>query len=200
MKFDHQNVFFISDTHFEHKKVIEYDKRPFRDTIEMRETIINNWNSKVGYDDIVYFLGDFSFGGVQITTEILYRLNGIIYVVLGNHDSYKQLKKTERFERIHEYGTEIYVKDDDANVNPRDNGYQMIILCHYPILVWNKHHKGSWMVHGHTHGSLQKSERNGLYTRKVIDVGCNIIDYVPLSYKEIKKLMDKRIIAKIDHH
>lgn len=199
MKFDKQNIFFIGDTHFEHKNVIKYDKRPFGDTYHMRDEIIKNWNNAVSNNDIVYFMGDFSFGGSKITTEIANQLNGIIYLIQGNHDNYKTLKKTNRFEKIYEYGTEIYVKDEDIRTD-RNRGYQMIVLSHYPILVWNKHHVGSWMLHAHTHGSLMAGFKDSLYQRKIMDMGCNLLNYTPISYGGVKSIMSEKIITKVDHH
>ena len=46
-------IYFIADTHFNHKNIIEYCKRPFKDTLEMNEYIIEKWNSVVKDEDIV---------------------------------------------------------------------------------------------------------------------------------------------------
>lgn len=55
------NIFVTSDTHFNHKNIIKYCNRPFKDVEEMNEAIINNWNNLVTNDDVIYHLGDFGF-------------------------------------------------------------------------------------------------------------------------------------------
>lgn len=85
-KFDGSKVFFTSDTHFYHGNIIRFCNRPFKDMEMMNETIISNWNNTVGQDDIVFHLGDFCLGGSAEWTKILDRLNGKIYLIMGNHD------------------------------------------------------------------------------------------------------------------
>jgi len=33
-----------------------------------------------------------------------------------------------------------------------------------------------------------------------MDVGCNVIDYTPISYRQVKEVMDKRSLASVDHY
>jgi calcineurin-like phosphoesterase family protein len=191
MKFDKQNIFFTSDFHIGHHNVIKFDGRPFENVDEMHNTLIERWNSVVTDNDIVYYLGDLSFGRDELTKWFVSQLKGEIIFILGNHDKLKDIQKLDRFSRIHEYGTEIFIKDDELPFAKRNSGYQQIILSHYPILSWNKGHHGSWHLHGHCHQNLSKSFPD-YYARKVIDVGCNGHNYTPLSYSDVKKIMSEK--------
>lgn len=99
-------IFFTSDTHFCHKNIISYAGRPFFSTEEMDKALIENWNSVVPEDGIVFHLGDFCFGGNTQWKTIRKKLNGKIYLILGNHEYYGgfPMEKTiENFEwRIRE--------------------------------------------------------------------------------------------------
>lgn len=192
MKHETQNIFFISDLHLGHKNVLKYDNRPFNDINEMQLSLIKNWNEVVGENDIVYYLGDLSFGNDSLTKWFIHSINGQINFIIGNHDKIKDIEKLGRFNNIYEYGTEIYIKDDDNKASRNSNGYQQIILSHYPLLSWNRSHYGSWHLHGHSHGKIMQTMPE-YYNRKVMDVGCNCINYKPISYDEIKKIMINRI-------
>ena len=54
-------IFYISDMHFFHKKVISMSNRPFSSIEEMNKRIIKNWNDKVTSYDTVYILGDIAY-------------------------------------------------------------------------------------------------------------------------------------------
>ena len=75
------SVFFIADTHFDDDNIRRYENRPFEDTTQMNEAMIRNWNRIVAPSDIVYFLGDVG------ADSYVARLNGIKYLVKGNHDT-----------------------------------------------------------------------------------------------------------------
>lgn len=79
-------VFLTSDLHFGHKNIIEYEKRPFRNIEDMNAGIIKNWNKVVSNDDMVFCLGDVSFGGAEMTKECVSQLQGKKILIMGNHD------------------------------------------------------------------------------------------------------------------
>jgi calcineurin-like phosphoesterase family protein len=202
MRIENQNIFFASDFHVGHTNVIKHDGRPFKDVNEMNQTLIDNWNSVVDDEDIVFYLGDFAYRCHPKTMKwFASQLKGKIYFIMGNHDKYRDIVNLNRFEKIYGDstglgGATIQVKDEDAN-----RGWQDIVMCHYAILSWNKGHYGAWHLHGHSHQSLAKNpDMAWFYQRKVIDVGCNGWDYKPLSYSEVKTIMNSRIIKPVDHH
>ena len=88
-------IFFTSDLHFGHKNILAYDNRPFNTIEEHDEALIKNWNGKVGDEDHVYILGDFSFYNANKSCEILDQLKGHKHLIIGNHD--KKNCKSEKF-------------------------------------------------------------------------------------------------------
>jgi len=93
-------TFVISDTHFGHKKILEFesDNRPFS-TIEYHDSeLIKRWNDVVGKKDTVWHLGDVLFG--RDSFSILPKLNGIKKLVMGNHDRYPCALYLEHFSQI----------------------------------------------------------------------------------------------------
>lgn len=195
IKLQEQNIFFTSDLHFFHSRVIEYDGRPFLDVEHMNEVLVDNWNRVVGSGDIVFYLGDLSFQKPSKTKEVVDKLNGKIHYVLGNHDKEKDIKSLGRFESISDY-INLSVLDEE---NPRK--WQEIMMSHYPILSWDKAHYGSWMLHGHSHGNLMKDDKwSWYYEKRVLDVGVNIHGYEPLSFSQIKGMMSEKMVGGVDHN
>jgi len=168
------NTFFTADTHFGHRNIINYCKRPFTSVEEMDETLIQNWNNVVQPLDVVYHLGDFCFGNPW---KYLDRLNGYIKFIAGSHDKElsKQIYKTEdgnMMIRKFIYGSLLEIKLDE----------QLIVLCHYSMRKWNKSHYGSWHLYGHSHGNLPPL---GLS----FDVGVDTNDYYPYSLDDVSNKM-----------
>ena len=81
-------VFVISDTHFGHRKIIEFESaaRPFLTIEEHDAALVERWNAVVTKRDTVWHLGDVFFG--TNGHHILGELNGYKRLVLGNHDHY----------------------------------------------------------------------------------------------------------------
>jgi len=198
-----QNVFFTSDSHFSHHNIIRYCFRPFKDITEMNETIISNWNRVVRPKDIIFHLGDFMFHqekntGRQIkeTEQMLSRLNGMKYLIVGNHDS-SGTTKALGWQGVY----------DILNVKCFQD--QTIILCHYALVVWHKSHHGSFHLFGHSHNTLGKNEDLHSYSGLVgellthsrsFDVGVDAWNFTPISFSQVKEEMSKKTFKPVDHH
>jgi len=185
-------IFFTSDTHFGHANVIRYSNRPFKDAREMDDEMIKRWNATVGNNDVVYHLGDFAFAQPDRIDVILRQLNGHKHFLNGNHDkTMRKLDLKQYFETVGDY-REINVPDKDGPYHEK----QMIVMCHYPMISWNKAHHGSWMLHGHCHHNLKYPFRG-----RIVDVGVDGWDYKPVSYDQIKEHMKKVTDPEfLDHH
>lgn len=136
-KFDGNRLFFTSDTHFNHTNILQYCNRPFKTIDQMNETIITNWNRVVGPDDVIFHLGDFCLGGAEEWNKILNRLNGRIYLVLGNHDL-KNIRQgfIDRFEYV-------------AMSMCIQVGKKKIYLNHFPYLCFEGgYHNDVWQLFG----------------------------------------------------
>ena len=171
------HIWFISDFHLCHENIITLQNRPFENTHYMHKHMIEKWNGVVNENDIVFYLGDLFFKNPKKVDEIVNQLKGKIYFVLGNHDKKSRIEKLNRFELIEDY----------IELTIRDNGKKhTLILFHYPILNWNKKHYGTIHLHGHSHGGGMKTNPT-YYQGNVLDVSCEVLDYIPLEFKEIFK-------------
>jgi calcineurin-like phosphoesterase family protein len=158
---------------------------------EMNQAMVDRWNSVVTDKDVVYHLGDFSFAkDQQQTIELLNKLNGSeIHLILGNHDKHMKAWVKEKFTSCQPY-KEIYLPDTEAYGEK-----QFIVLIHYAMRVWNKSHRGSWQLYGHSHGSLPDDPHS-----RNLDVGVDCWDFTPVSYEKIKERMKLKTPRSIDHH
>lgn len=53
-------IWFTSDTHFGHERILEFTNRPFDNIREMNDALIANINEKIKPEDELYILGDYS--------------------------------------------------------------------------------------------------------------------------------------------
>ncbi|WP_405079330.1 phosphoesterase [Paenibacillus chitinolyticus] len=158
------NDYFISDHHFGHKLIIDFESRPFADADEMTDVMIQKWNAVVGSEDKVFHLGDFSFLNQERTHEIVGKLNGYKFLVLGNHDRGRSRSwwLDAGFDEVSEYP--VLYKD-------------FFLLSHEPVYM-NKH-MPYVNVHGHIHG--QKYEGKNYF-----NVCVEHWDYTPLTFEQIR--------------
>ena len=219
------NIYFASDTHYHHKNICkgvsswkntEYC-RDFSTLEEMDRALIDGINRTVGADDVLFHLGDFSFGDIkyykQFRSQIICQN---IYLIYGNHDGW--IIRNDG-------GLQGLFKECSFYREVTFNG-QKIIMSHYGFRVWNKSHEGSWMLHGHSHGSLQPSVSGHMITHlldqkrygdlrmlaegthpkyhangKTMDVGVDTHwDFRPYSFEELQEIMAERKVMEVDNH
>ena len=172
-------IYFTSDTHFGHHAIIGYSNRPFATVEEMDETLIANWNKVVGPDDHVFHLGDVCFHTKEPQDKYLSRLNGRKHLIVGNHD-FGHVTDPALWDDDPTHYREIAIDlhGDLVPAHRRGKHDVHVVLCHYPMRQWNRGQWGSWMLHGHTHGTIPS------YTRS-FDVGVDCWEYAPVPLKEV---------------
>ena len=197
------NIWITSDTHFGHTNIVGSEisswksgYRDFKSLHEMNMALVDGINKYVKEDDVLYHLGDWSFGGVQNILKFRkYIVCKNIHLILGNHDQHIVDKE---------------VKFDDTSFNPFELfssvqdvlhlklGKTEVFLSHYSHRVWNGSHKGVIHLYGHSHGSIPDYGRS-------MDVGVDVSykmfgEYRPFNIGDITNIMSKRTMEKIDHH
>lgn len=185
-----EGIFFTSDLHFGHRNIIKFCNRPWETTEEMDEALIENWNSVVGENDLVFDLGDFAFASNGRWSEILSRLNGRHCLILGNHDiqRYPGNKVMDLFEMV-----------EQQMVLKIDNRY--VYLNHYPFLCyggsWRGPENAVYALHGHVHSGPYSSGKDcdrlvSLFPYQY-DVGVDNNNYRPISWEEVKTIISTQI-------
>jgi len=138
-------VYFSSDNHYFHANIIKYCSRPFRDVDEMNAAMVDNWNSVVKDEDVVFHLGDVSAGlrdRVDDFKALIGSLRGKKVLIRGNHDH-----QTD----------EWYVEAGFRSVH-ESLVLGGVLMVHYPVheAISRKVDDSGWgvvehVVHGHIH-------------------------------------------------
>lgn len=155
-------VFFVADTHFGHSNIVkgcsEWDDlsgcRDFKSLKAHDTALVKSINQTVGYNDILYHLGDWSFGGEESIWKFRRQIHcEVVHLCLGNHDHHIKRNKV--------------LTTDSGLINARDlfttvqdriekviGGRYDFVLDHYAIKNWHKMAKGAIHLYGHSHREL----------------------------------------------
>jgi len=157
------------------------------------------WNETVGPDDTVYCLGDFSMAFKPVET-FTRRLNGIKYLVPGNHDfchSYhKKARSVENrakwVKKYEENGWIVLPEQTTLDIS----GVATVNMCHHPYRLinaagetyddkyarWRPKDDGRWLICGHVHERWKIVDR-------MINVGVDQWGFKPVPITEIEKII-----------
>jgi calcineurin-like phosphoesterase family protein len=173
------SIWFTSDMHYGHRKVIDYCRRPFASVDEMNAEMIKRYCAVVKPQDVVYILGDIAFCDPG---PIVAELPGHKRLIVGNHDQ-------DRLSKLRKCGFEWI-----ADVKEIELEGQYLWLSHYPHRSWPRSSHGSWHLHGHTHGDIRETADIG-----ALDVGVDCWGYAPVSWETIRGVLSVQP-RKVSHH
>lgn len=167
-------IYYISDLHLGHRRVIEMDSRPFETIEQMDETIMARWNERVTEEDDVYIVGDFAYHNAYTAGWYLRRLKGRKHLIIGNHD-YNTLQDEKALACFASVEKMLRITDRDRTV----------LLCHYPIAEWYGKRYGGYHVYGHLH--VRRDEVFEFMSRfdRALNAGCMLNGYRPATLDEL---------------
>lgn len=201
-----QCLWFTSDTHFNHANICSATTkwvnpvtcREFASLEQMNSHLIANINDVVEQDDILFHLGDWSFGGfeqIQIFRDSIYCKN--VHIITGNHDHHIENNKEDcqrLFSSVNKYlNLTVHWEDD------KESYEQRFALMHFPLASWDQMAMGSIHLHGHVHFEQDKRLGPG----KMMDVGVDGNYLQPIELREVLQIMEDRPIKSMfnfDHH
>lgn len=166
---DFHRTWVWSDLHFSHKNIIKFSNRPFGGVQHMNESLVRNFNTIVGHDDVSIWVGDVTFGSDVQGNELLRRCHGYKILIVGNHDFNKKVLRDLEFDEIHL----MYTLEHDGIP---------LVFTHYPMgNLPGKYYN----IHGHLH--VKHAHLYG--PPQHLNVNCELHDYAPLSLSEIFKVV-----------
>jgi calcineurin-like phosphoesterase family protein len=198
LPFKIEQVYLTSDTHYSHNNICRgiskwnsNECRDFDTLEEMNNTIVNNINKYVKYDDLLIHCGDWSFGGIENIKKFRDRINcKNIILIQGNHD--------HNIDKHVENGTINELFLEFKQIGYYQIEFMKFVCCHFPMSIWHQSHKDVPLFYGHVHGSFQN-------VGKSMDVGIDnifkLIDiYKPISLEAAFNICMSRETFLESHH
>ena len=210
----YDNIYVISDLHFYHSNIIKFEENRqklldetqsqyvsrkikednvsplnevidnymnlyYKDKVEvMNKALIENWNKTVTKNDLVFILGDLSLGYMDVNNvnNIIEQLNGDKILIKGNHDY--EIVNSKKFNKA-------LFKDIKDYLEVSLYGKQFV-MCHYPILHFNKQYKGTIHLYGHMHAMPMDVK----YISHGYNVCADVNNYKPVNIIDFIKMDD----------
>jgi calcineurin-like phosphoesterase family protein len=164
----------------------------------MNSHLVGNINEVVGQDDVLFHLGDWSFGGFESIEQFRNQIVcQNVHIVTGNHDHHIQNNRGDcqkLFSSVNKY-VELNVK---WPVGPEMHDANFVLM-HFPIASWNNMARGAIHLHGHVHFGPNMRLQEG----KMMDVGCEGNNLYPIDMSEVLSIMKNRPVKSLfskDHH
>lgn len=174
-------LWFSADMHHGHRRIIEYENRPFTGLDDMHEVMCSRFNRVTVPGDVLYHLGDFCFynagsqGQGQSLSPAGYEamIACRIFHIRGNHDTKGIARHAPDYAVINYSGYRILMVHDPevAFVNP-------LFLTQSVDLVLCGHVHSKWK-------SRFLAPQADTPRIPFVNVGVDVWDYAPVSMKQI---------------
>ena len=168
-------IFLTSDTHFGHDREFLWGPRGFISHVEHDRQVIENWNSIVEPDDIVYHLGDVMLGDTEYGMSCLAQLNGHIKIIRGNHDTDRRWALYATLPNVELIGWAEVIKYKK---------YQFY-LSHHPTITSNLDKAPYLKMHLINLLVIHISKRCSMTTRPL----CSMSDLIPMTISQFYWMM-----------
>lgn len=189
-------VWFLSDCHFGHRNILKHcPKRAeiggfdIEDVQAHDKWLLDIWNKTIGKRDIVYILGDFAFSSPDvIKKELMPKLNGQKYLILGNHDKSSQhldgyfVQITQMREVVFKRKNFPFIEEENFRV----------FMCHYPMVTWPGKHHGVVNAHGHCHSHIDEFNEESTDLRVDIGIDGTLANFKPISLEQLYDYFKKK--------
>jgi calcineurin-like phosphoesterase family protein len=170
-----RKLWLTADEHYSHRRIIQYQGRPFSSVGEMNDRLIEAHNSVVKETDVVIHVGDFSFGKAEDFARVAERLAGTHFFMDGSHDR----SMREYFESHTEW------KEGKGKLFLLPKLFEFtfqktkVVLCHYAMENWWASHYGKSSVHfhGHSHGRFNSP-------KQALDIGVDTNNFFPYKIED----------------
>ena len=162
--------YIIADTKFNHPLAAKDAGKTIE---EYNQMLINNWNSVVKEDDLIFVFGIFGVGKGAELKPIIQELNGKIYMM--SHPDNKYLKP-DRWKRL---GIDIVL---NVNLLRTDRENQSIL-----IPVSENYDKSKYTYYCLS----EKYGMNEVYKNNCLNINLKYWDYTPLNYDELWDIIDR---------
>lgn len=166
--------YFTADTHFGDDAIRRFFGRPFGSAEQMDQAMIDRFSDLKPEDDL-WIVGDFADCRDETRREnacrVFETLPGRKHLVRGNHDPDWVLRELG-WTSVHDL-VELEISG------------RLFVLCHYPMLVWNRVQDGAVHLFGHVHANWAGAGGQ-------VNVGVDLWDFRPVSSTEAEILALQR--------
>ena len=165
-------TYLLADTHFSHMAMQKYCNRP----LDFDQKIISQWQATVSPQDIVYHLGDVTWGSQGQLQQIMNGLPGTKILIRGNHDR--------------NHSNNWFIQAGFAAVVEKAQ-ISGVILSHFPALLHQEEiDRGIINIHGHFHNNPAKKWEQKLKDKITSNHFLMIlenVEYRPISLESARK-------------